>query len=76
MFDFNLMEHVKTLLDNGMEMGDGEILFWKNEFGYQFEFWKNSSKNHIGGLGKKIEESDWETFKKKVVDYFLGVEDK
>ncbi|MGL5723893.1 hypothetical protein [Cetobacterium sp.] len=78
--DFNKLDSYKVALDDGLMVGqppedgmEGEgkkwILIWKEE-GFYFLEKGNSNKVY------EVKESDWETFKKRAADHFLGVEDK
>ncbi|MGL5594755.1 MAG: hypothetical protein ACRCYA_05650 [Cetobacterium sp.] len=80
MFDFNKLDSYKVALEDELAVGqkpsDGMkgkntdwIVIWKEKGFYYMEVGK-SKKEY------EIKESDWETFKKKVADHFLGVEDK
>lgn len=82
MFDFNKLDDYKVALDDGFwytkEEDDGECSY-NTDYLCFIESQKTYSYYNLNSFGEVeiyAEDKDWETFKKKVADYFLGVEEK
>lgn len=69
MFDFNKLDDYKVAIDDGVfivEQGEFAFCFYEGE--YNIDLWNKERR--------LLSDKDWETFKKKVADYFLGVDEK
>lgn len=75
MFDFNKLDDYKATLDDGLIIeDDGEIYIRMRFINGKYRVIFEDFYPVVSGTGLcRIEESDWEIFKKKVTDYFLGV---
>lgn len=80
-FDFNKLNDYKVAIDDGFYWEEREddgnegtlaitTTIFKTNYGYILLETSNDE------IGFEITESCWETFKKKVADYFLGVDEK
>lgn len=81
MFDFNKLDSFKDVMDAGFILEyPGEVKI--NGIYVEFSLYKNRIEQYcIYGISHdtyviNLEEKDWNTFKTKVTDFFLGVEDK
>ncbi|MGL5686001.1 MAG: hypothetical protein ACRCXQ_09445 [Vagococcus fluvialis] len=81
MFDFNKLDSYKVAIDDGFILeGQDEIVI--NGMFVEIQLFKKELYGYvITGLAHdtyviNLEEKDWNTFKTKVTDFFLGVEDK
>lgn len=81
MFDHNKLDDYKAAIDDGLYLLDQQDTFHNGMF-VQIELFKNDIYGYvINGLAHdtyvvKLHNKDWKTFKKKVSDYFLGVDEK